>query len=219
MTSITSASHAQDHSSDHTGPGPAGHSVTRIGPNAITRMIEALGEQVGPAETARLFGLAGLAHHLAQAPDHMVDERDVVALHTVVRSELGDTRAREAGRQAGLLTADYLLAKRIPRPVQAILKILPAALAGRILLAAIGKHSWTFAGSGTFAAVGGHPVRFRIAGCPVCRGAQSPAPLCDYYGATFERLFRTLVHRDAAVREIACEAAGAPACTFEIRWR
>ncbi|NVO16892.1 MAG: bacteriochlorophyll 4-vinyl reductase [Rhodoplanes sp.] len=182
-------------------------------------MIEALGEQVGATETARLFVLAGLAHHLAQAPDHMVDERDVVALHTVVRAEMGDVRAREAGRQAGLLTADYLLANRIPKPVQAILRILPASIAGRILLAAIGKHAWTFAGSGAFAAVGGHPVRFRIAGCPVCRGAQSPVPLCDYYGATFERLFRTLVHRDAAVRETACEASGAPACTFEIRWR
>jgi divinyl protochlorophyllide a 8-vinyl-reductase len=204
---------------DHTGPDRAGEPVARIGPNAIIRMIEALGEQVGAAETTRLFGLAGLSHHLAKAPEHMVDERDVVALHTVVRSELGDARAREAGRQAGLLTADYLLANRIPKPVQAILKVLPASLAGRILLAAIGKHSWTFAGSGAFAAVAGHPVRFRIAGCPVCRGAQSSAPLCDYYGATFERLFRTLVHRDARVIETACEAAGAPACTFEIRWR
>ncbi|RAI39548.1 bacteriochlorophyll 4-vinyl reductase [Rhodoplanes roseus] len=182
-------------------------------------MIEALDEQVGHEETAWLFGLAELSHHLEHAPDHMVDERDVVAIHTVVRSQLGAARAREVGRQAGLLTADYLLANRIPKAIQPILKVLPAAISARILLGAIGKHSWTFAGSGTFVAVAGHPVRFSIAGCPVCRGAKAPAPLCDYYGATFERLFRTLVHRNARVIETACEAAGAPACAFEIRWR
>jgi divinyl protochlorophyllide a 8-vinyl-reductase len=215
VTSTTSGPHPHDHPAHDAAGGP----VARIGPNAVIRMIEALREQVGDAETARLFGLAGLSHHLAQAPDRMVDERDVVALHTVVRAELGADAARAAARQAGLLTADYLLANRIPKPVQSILKILPATLAGRVLLAAIGKHSWTFAGSGDFAAVGGHPVRFRIAGCPVCRGAQSAVPLCDYYGATFERLFRTLVHRDAQVIETACEAVGAAACMFEIHWR
>ncbi len=41
------------------------------------------------------------------------------------------------------------------------------------------------------------------------------APLCDYYAATFERLFRALVHPRAVVVETACEACGADAC----RWR
>lgn len=193
--------------------------IARIGPNAIIRMIEALREQAGEAETARLFGLADLSHHLVHAPDHMVDERDVVAIHTVVRAELGLAAAKAAGRRAGELTADYLLANRIPQAIQPILKILPAGVSARILLGAIGKHSWTFAGSGVFTATAGHPVRFSIAGNPVCRGATADMPVCDYYGATFERLFRTLVHRNATVTETACEAQGAPACTFEIRWR
>lgn len=218
MSSVEPVNRVADDQQFHAGD-QAGEPVARIGPNAVIRMIEALREQVGEAETARLFGLADLSHHLVHAPDHMVDERDVVALHTVVRAELGLARARAVGRQAGLLTADYLLANRIPKPIQPILKVLPAAISARILLAAIGKHSWTFAGSGIFTAVPGHPVRFRIAGNPVCRGARADGPVCDYYGATFERLFRTLVHRNATVTETACEAAGGPACTFEIRWR
>lgn len=214
MSSIATEHHAHDPSPDH--PGDV---VARIGPNAIIRMIEAMRSDIGDAETARLFAAAGLTRHLARAPDAMVDERDVVALHTVVRHELGIERARALARTAGALTADYLLANRIPKPIQPILKILPAGVSARVLLGAIGKHSWTFAGSGVFTAVAGHPVRFQIAGCPVCRGATAPTPLCDYYGATFERLFRTLVHRAAVVTETACEAAGAKACAFEIRWR
>lgn len=186
-------------------------------------MIEALREEVGEAETARLFAAAGLSHHLVSVPEHMVDERDVVALHTVVRADLGVARAKKVAADAGRRTADYLLAVRIPKRVQPILKILPARLSAKILLGAIGKHAWTFAGSGEFSAVAGHPVRFSIANCPVCRGASSPehmhTPLCDYYGATFERLFRTLVHPKSVVIETACQANGAPACAFEISWR
>jgi len=43
-------------------------------------------------------------------------------------------------------------------------------------------------------------------------------PGCDFYAATFERLFRVLVHADARVVETACEACGAAECRFEVRW-
>jgi divinyl protochlorophyllide a 8-vinyl-reductase len=53
---------------------------------------------------------------------------------------------------------------------------------------------------------------------PLCRGLQAGAPACDYYAATFERLFQVLVHPDACVLETACEACGDDACRFELRW-
>ena len=53
---------------------------------------------------------------------------------------------------------------------------------------------------------------------PLARGAQHNAPLCDYYAATFERLFVMLVHPRACVVETACEAQGAAACVFELAW-
>ncbi|WP_235823343.1 4-vinyl reductase [Azohydromonas sediminis] len=43
-------------------------------------------------------------------------------------------------------------------------------------------------------------------------------PACDFYAATFERLFRALVHPRASVAETACEACGDDACRFEVRW-
>ena len=89
-------------------------------------------------------------------------------------------------------------------------------------MAAIGRNAWTFAGSGRFSAAapaGGPPVVLTIRGNPLCRGLATAAPACDYYAATFERLFRVLVQRAPQVLEAACEACGDPECRFEIRWR
>jgi divinyl protochlorophyllide a 8-vinyl-reductase len=61
-------------------------------------------------------------------------------------------------------------------------------------------------------------LRLTIAHCATCRGEQADEPLCDYYAATFERLFGTLVHPRTQVTEVECAAMGAPACLFELRW-
>jgi divinyl protochlorophyllide a 8-vinyl-reductase len=197
---------------------PDGHvagAVARIGPNALTRVAEAL----GPEDAARVFAAAGLSHRLAAPPDGMVPEDEVVALHQALRHELGTARARAEGREAGRLTALYLLAHRIPRPAQRVLRWLPAPLAARALLAAIARHAWTFAGSAAFRARAGHPCVVELDGAPTCRGTTAGEPLCDYYAATFETLFRTLVHRASRVEETECGATGAPACRFEIACR
>lgn len=190
----------------------------RIGPNAIIRVAEAVRAQAGEAAAARLFLRAGLANYLTHPPQHMVDEREVAALHRALREAFDGEHARRLSRSAGERTGAYLLAHRIPWPVQVVLRLLPAPLAARMLLAAIRRHAWTFAGSGRFSASAGQPVRLAITGNPMCQGVRSAEPMCDYYTATFERLFRTLVHRHARVVEAACEAMGAPACRFEVRW-
>jgi divinyl protochlorophyllide a 8-vinyl-reductase len=99
-----------------------------------------------------------------------------------------------------------------------VLQVLPSSLASRVLLAAIGRHAWTFAGSGTFSARAGRPVVVTIADCPLCRGVRAEQPLCDYYAATFQQLFRVLVARDAVATETACSACGDGECRFSIAW-
>lgn len=200
----------------HAADAPAG--PARIGPNAIIRVAEALRREGGEALERRVFLAARLGGYLGALPGRMVDETEVTRLHRTLRELLGAERAREVSRDAGYATGDYLLANRIPRPVQGVLKALPAPWAARVLMGAIGRHAWTFAGSGVFAWTPGRPVRFQIRGNPVCRGTVSDQPVCHYYAATFERLFRALVHPRAAVAETACESAGADACRFEIRW-
>lgn len=196
----------------------AAASCARIGPNAITQVAAALEAVVGPQRATRVFEAAGLSRHRAVPPAAMVPESEVTALHRALRESLAADERAAVCREAGELTGAYLLAHRIPRPVQALLRVLPAAVASRMLLAAIARHAWTFAGSGRFAVARGDPLVLSIEGCALCRGAATERPDCGYYAATFERLFRTLVSPGSRVREVACEACGAPACRFEVRW-
>jgi divinyl protochlorophyllide a 8-vinyl-reductase len=191
----------------------------RVGPNAITRVAEALRAHRGERLCREVFAAAGLAHHLDAPPARMVAEEEVAALQAALRERLGDAHAGRIAREAGRLTAEYLLAHRIPRPVQWLLRALPAGLAARLLLLAIARHAWTFAGSGALSVTPGHPVRVAITGCPLCRGQQAGHPLCELYAVTLERLFVRLVHPGAVAREVDCAAMGAPACVFLIAWR
>jgi divinyl protochlorophyllide a 8-vinyl-reductase len=194
------------------------NAAARIGPNAVTRLAEALLAVEGEGPRGRVFAAAGCAGHLARPPEAMVDEGDVVALHRALRDELGEGRARTIGWIAGRRTADYLLAHRIPAPVRRLLHALPAWAASRVLAAAIARHAWTFAGGGQFSVRHGKPTLFVIEGGPLARDRAARGPCCDYYAATFERLYSVLVHPDARAREIACAAQGAPACLFAIHW-
>jgi divinyl protochlorophyllide a 8-vinyl-reductase len=205
--------------------GAAGAAATRpvtarIGPNAITRVAEALETLHGQDALRRCFTQAGLARYLDGPPGDMVEENDVIALHGAGRSLFGIGGFAEVARLAGRLTGDYVLAHRIPRVAQLVLRALPSGPAGRILAKAIAAHAWTFAGSGVFSyrlRRGG--LLLQISDSPLARGEQGGVPLCDYYAATFERIFRRLVDRQTAVEETACAAAGAPACSFEVRYR
>jgi divinyl protochlorophyllide a 8-vinyl-reductase len=189
-----------------------------IGPNAITQVADALLREFGAQATSRLFEHAGLAHYLTAPPTRMVDDADVQRLHAALRSELGVPQARRIGALAGRGTGDYLLAHRIPALVQVVLKRLPAALAARVLMAAIRRHAWTFTGAGSFSARSGMPWRLSIRHGPLARDARLGEPVCDFYVGTFERLFSVLVHPQARVVEVECEALGDSACVFELRW-
>jgi divinyl protochlorophyllide a 8-vinyl-reductase len=190
----------------------------RIGPNAIIRTIEAMTERIGPLGAGELLRAAGLERYRTSEPGEMVPEAEVTALYRAMRTVLGERETRLTAYLAGRKTAEYLLANRIPRPVQAVLTRLPAVLAATPLLAAILQHTWTFAGSGSVKLDVGRELRIRIESCPICREATATAPACGFYAGTFETLFRRLVAPYAYVDEVACAALGQSACTFALRW-
>ena len=194
-------------------------SAGKIGPNAILRVVEVLREQQGVEVLLPVLSEAGIAHYLDRPPEEMLDQCEVTALHQALRGRFDVPRYRAISREAGLRTADYLLANRIPAPAQWLLKRLPAPLAARALLSAISRNAWTFAGSARFTAAAGRPHRLSLGGCRICQGASSDEPLCDYYAGTFERLFRVLVDPRLGVVETHCQAQGSPACVFEVSRR
>jgi len=193
----------------------------RIGPNAIIRVHEALTAVLGADEARAVFTEAGLAAYLDTPPGAMVPATEVTALHGVLLARLPTEQRAAINRHAGIATANYLLAVRIPKPAQAVLKVLPPLPAAAILIKAMGKNSWTFAGGGRFEGTAGRPTRLVIENGPIQQAVgakERPAalPVCGYYAATFERLFQVLVTRRATVREIECQSQGAPACVFEV---
>ena len=189
----------------------AQHTGALIGPNAILQMLPVLDDVLGKVGRAKLLARSGVY----DLPDGtcMIPERDAARVHQQLRRDAPEAAPRIA-TLAGLNTADYILAHRIPKPAQAILRILPTPLAARLLSRAIAKHAWTFAGSGAFSVL--DPWHFEIAGNPIVQGELGEACLCHWHAAVFTRLYRRLVTRGALCIETTCCAQGASACCFEI---
>ena len=194
-----------------TAPQPApDRDVSCVGPNAAIQLGHALQDHVGEDAARQVFGDAGLTAWLATPPAEMIDEAHAARLFRSLFARLPENTARSIAAQAGTRTADYLLANRIPRPAQTVLKLLPAKAAASLLLRAITRSAWTFAGSGAFSARRGSPIVIEIADNPIAM------PGCVWHVGVFERLFRELVARHVRVLHPQCCHDGAPACRFEV---
>jgi len=188
----------------------------RIGPNAITRLAEALDVLHGSLLCHAVFAAAALLRHLHTPPRHMVDEHDVVRLHRAMIALLGPVDATTAARVAGERTGAYLLAHRIPRAAQRLLRMLPRGLAARLLAAAIARHAWTFAGSGRFAARHARPLQLSLVAAPLCTDAAPSGSA--YLAATFETVFGGILGPGIVVQEGTTTVDGRAAHGFTVRF-
>ncbi|MEM6464724.1 MAG: bacteriochlorophyll 4-vinyl reductase [Pseudomonadota bacterium] len=182
----------------------------RVGPNAVLQLVEALNAESSPSETAEVFADAGLSHLLDKPPDSMTDERIPRRLFDAVWRRMPREKAGPIARDAGRKTADYIIANRIPRFAGFLLGALPPWIASRLLLAAIEKHAWTFAGSGKCQTCWRPVSTISISANPLAM------PDCQWHTAVFERLFTRLVCAQATVRHTHCCLSGEDACRFEI---
>lgn len=179
-----------------------------VGPNAILQTAEALRAEGGEALTRHVFASVGLEPLLDHPPADMVDQRCAAALHGAVSRLLPAPCAEAVARDAGERTGAYILAHRIPARAQTILRLLPAVLAGPILLRAVRQHAWTFAGSGRVSTGSHGALWLSIADNPLS------TPGCPWHRAVLETLFRRLVAPDITVHEATCCARGDAACRF-----
>jgi divinyl protochlorophyllide a 8-vinyl-reductase len=199
-------------------PDASGGEVARIGPNAAIQLIAALRHRGEDEALLRLFRNAGLERWLDHPPERMIDQAAAARLHVGLRRELPPAEAEAALAEAGRLTAAYLLAHRIPRPIRWIFKCLPARLSASLLSRSIRRHAWTFAGAGRFEGRVGRSAQFTLHDNPLCAGERSDAPVCVWHAQVFEKLFRALVSPRARARETSCLARGDAFCQFEVEW-
>ena len=189
-----------------------------MGPNAITRVAQALTTEKGAGVCRETFAAAGIERHLDTPPSRMVDEQHVASLHRALIERLGPAKAAMISREAGRLTGEYLLAKRIPRLAQTLLRRLPRRLTAHILVRAIARNAWTFSGGGRFSFRFAHRMHLKLAGSPICRLLRTEEPACHYFVGAFERVFSEMLGPSVRVLRYQCEAAGAAACLFEVVW-
>lgn len=190
-------------------PDPA--RAARVGPNAILQLFSPLREQAGEEELRAVFETARLAAYLRSPPEEMVREEEVRRLFDALLNRL-PAEADDLLWQAGQGTAVYVMANRIPAPVRGLLKALPAGPSARLLLKAIEKNAWTFAGSGRCRTRPGRPAIIEIEANPLA------TPGCPWHRGVFAGLFENLVTPRVEVTHPACMAAGGRACRYEVDW-
>ncbi len=182
-----------------------------VGPNAVIQLVEALRaapDTVGAAE--HVFSQAGFPRFLRSPPSDMIDEAIPARLFAALWRELPPAMAAAIAHDAGRRTGAYVLANRIPSAARWVLRALPPRLAAPLLLKAIRKHAWTFAGSGTCRVASGRPCVVTIEHNPLAM------PGGAWHVGVFECLFRALVSRKAVVRYIDNPSDGVAICRFEI---
>ncbi len=177
-----------------------------IGPNAVLKAVEVMEERLGAAETAAILADAQITR--LPSGEHMIPEADALRLHRwlALHEPVG---AFVIAEEAGAKTADYIIARRIPRAVCWLLRRLPAGLAAPLLMGAIRKHAWTFVGAGHFAAR--DAWHFTIDRAAARDSLPPPESLFHWYAAVFTRLYRRLVAPDCTCRliepDVPCDMA------------
>ncbi len=159
----------------------------KMGPNGIIQTFNAVKAHYGEQEANRLLRQAGLEKYIAQLPHQMVDEREFHNLVKAVCETFEPEKQTQILREAGERTAEYLLQARIPKFFQALLKRLPTRWAAKLLLWAIKKHAWTFAGSGAF--------EYQVAGTISAKILVKAMPYQEsayFYGGALQLLFKRL---------------------------
>lgn len=195
----------------------AARGTGKIGPNAIIQTVAALREILGDdaARAALVRGGAGnLPDHL---PHELIDEREFHALVELLLEQIGEERTLHVMVRSGQLTSDYVFANRIPVVARALLRLLPPRLGLRLLLPAMQRHTWTFAGSGVFAYDLTPTPSLSIANGSLFDTPAMAAAMCAYYRGAFEQMFRKLICPQATLRELECQARGDRRCRYVIQ--
>lgn len=187
--------------------------ANKVGPNAIIQTREALDALCGIARRTAIFQHAGLGALGNDGLRDLVDVGHVNGLNQAIGQRLQPPKAHAVLRRAGELTGAYILQNRIPKPAHRLLKALPRAIAQRLLMKAISRNAWTFAGQ---ARVETGADWILIHTNPICQGGLGFS-CCEWHVAVFLRLFQTLVDPRIHIYETHCTGQGSEGCRFTIQ--
>lgn len=181
----------------------------QIGPNSVIQLGETVTRRLGRDAAHALYTSVGVPQLLDSPPTAMIDEAVPAALFEALW-ELFPNRAAALAQEAGRRTADYIITWRIPRIAQLVLRLCPRALAARLLLRAIHKNAWTFAGSGHCDIQLGFTHLISIRDNPL------RMPDCAWHCGVLAQLFIRLVAPGTRVRHLTDRRPDIQVSRFEI---
>lgn len=185
------------------------NNTARIGPNSIIQTAAALEAAYGKKEAEAILNRAGQGHWIGNLPSEMTEESKFHTLVSALEKEIGEKKTAEILEDSGRRTAAYLMRVRIPGFFQKILIPLPPALSFRLLLFAISKNAWTFAGSGEFSySSGKQPVITVKVTYP------GKSVVGNFYLGTFETLLEELVNPRTSIKASIRKDRGSILCTY-----
>ena len=187
------------------------HAPGMIGPNAVLKTIEVMRERLDATSCNVVLRDAQI--DTPPSGDSMIPEIEALRLHRWLAMH-EPVAGLEIAREAGLRTADYIIAHRIPAPARALLRWLPASLAAPLLMKAISAHAWTFIGSGEFKPHGAWA--FSIDRSLADDTVVPYDSVFVWYGAVFTRLFRQLVSPESTCVEVDDDSVGIAARSYRI---
>jgi divinyl protochlorophyllide a 8-vinyl-reductase len=185
----------------------------RVGPNAILQVASVLQDTQGLPGLRLIFERAGLLTYVERPPTAMVEQGEASRLFDALRLQLGHPNSDRILAEAGRRTAQYIIANRIPSAARRLISALPVGLGSRLLLIAIHKHAWTFAGSGKVRKGLRRRLWLSIEANPLA------TPGCPWHKAVLQELFAALVSPYVRVLHDECCAEGESACMFRIEVR
>ncbi|WP_338548708.1 bacteriochlorophyll 4-vinyl reductase [Roseovarius phycicola] len=182
----------------------------KIGADAILQTLDALSDVGGDILAQKVLEAAGLRHMLDQKLQEMVPQNIFLALVRAIENTLPRSQVDLVAVSSGRKTGDVLLEQYIPDMAQKLLHTLPPHVAGPLLLQALEKHAWTFAGSAHVHHLPGPPLQLVIKNNPMAVWG------CLWQCALLENVFRSLISADARVWHMACCADHKPSCVYMI---
>ena len=159
-----------------------------IGPHAVIHAAEVLQESFGALACQTVLAHARI--ETLPSGECMIPEIEALRLHRWM-AMWDPVACFDVAEEAARRTADYIIANRMPALAVWLLRHLPAQLAALILIRAIGRNAWTFAGAGRFTPHG--PWAFTIDRSAVDDLVRPPETLSIWYAAVFARLYQRLV--------------------------
>lgn len=181
----------------------------KIGPSAIRQLLAVMKEERHERWLRDVFYRSGLSAMLVNPPTGLIEERAVADLYQALFQRLPPAAASRIASKAGTYAGRNIVANHVPKVAQFFLKHLPARYAGPLLLRAIHRVAWTFAGSGLTT------IETRPGLALEIKDNLIAMPGCVWQVQMFETLFRHLVSPKVQVKHTACCLDGASSCRFE----